>query len=150
MFNQFKVGQLVKITGDSFEKDQHGYAEGTVGVIEELVPATDYVDLPEDVKLLFTMVGLEGINLPARLHLTIIDEDGYPSPFEFANVLPTDVEKVTVVEEGTEVRLLEDDLMDGFTTGDVVTIEQRDDELGFIDNDGDFRLITQYEFEVVE
>lgn len=146
--NNFKIGQKVKIIGDSFAPDTHDFENGTIGIVEELVPATKFEDLPPVVQFLFAINGQDGLDLPERVHLSILNSDGEKDDEHFANVIPTDI--VPEVQEGVRVRLLEDDFADGFQSGDEFdVIVDEDDDPMFVDNDGDERYLENFNYEVI-
>jgi hypothetical protein len=150
MENNFKKGQTVRIIGDNFTTDQHGFENGTLGIIEEFVPFTPFEELPPFVQLIYALGGDEGVDLPARIHLHILDEDGDiidEMDGGFANVLPEDIEPIA--QGGQQIVLLEDDIAEGFDKGDVFETHVFDGEVVFTDKDGDYRRVENFEHKVI-
>lgn len=138
--NQFQVGQKIRVVADTFEKDPHGLPIGSVYTIEKINRPFQFHKLDNLTKLLFMSRGVN-FDIPPRVQVRT--EEGNALRLTFDDIVPYKDEK------GKTIRLLEDDLADGFQTGDEFVVFEHEGDLVFEDRDGDIRPIEPYKYEVV-
>lgn len=152
MTNKFKAGQKIRVIADTFEKDTHGLPIGSIHTIDTIKPPVKFEELDPFMQLMLAMEGMENLDLPSRIHVRT--GNGHN---DFANLVFADVELVSedAVEapktKTIQVRMLEDDICEGFYDGDVftATYDEKFDEYTFIDNDGDSRSLSAQEHEII-
>lgn len=148
-FDGIKEGMELIIIADTFEADPHLLEIGTRVTVIDVSPAIPKEQTPPLVKLIMSLEGIELFDLPSRVHVET--EDG-----ELGNLALGDFTIVGAVKVGDGVVMLEDDHADGFGAGDIFMVESHyfqhtsSVELGFQDNDGDYRLLSEYEFKVIK
>ncbi|UKL30026.1 hypothetical protein [Bacillus phage PK2] len=137
----YKVGQKVRVIGDTFKADPHGLKTGEVYTIESISPATKFEEFPPLVKLIYAMEGLPKVDLPPRVHVKTGDGE-----LDYANLVFEDVELVS----SNRVRMLEDDFFDGYSEGDEFNVLYDDEGDGFIvDHEGDARFLVDHAHEFI-
>jgi hypothetical protein len=141
----FKVGQKVRVVGDTFKQDPHGLEVGAVYEVHSISPATPFNEFPPLLQLIFAIEGIEPHDLPERVHVKTGDGD-----MDFANLVFADVQ-LCECEAPKLVRMLEDCFLDGYEEGDVFEVHYDEDgDSYFIDNDGDERSLDAHEHEIIE
>jgi hypothetical protein len=144
--SKFQVGQKVRVIGDTFKQDPHNVEIGTVVEVHSISPEVPFEQFDPFMKLLFAMNGIEPFDLPERVHVKLGDNE-----FEdYANLIFEDVELVE--DDGKfKVRMLEDDVADGYFEGDVLEAyySPEHEEYVFVDCDGDERPLDVHEHERV-
>jgi hypothetical protein len=139
----FKVGQKVRVVGDTFTQDPHGLEVGAVYEVHSISPATPFKEFPPLLQLIFAIEGIEPHDLPERVHVKTGDGD-----MDFANLVFADVEAVEATRQ--RVRMLEDDFFDGYSEGDEFDVlYDLEGEAFFHDHDGDARFLVDQEHEVI-
>jgi hypothetical protein len=143
--SKFQVGQKIRVIGDTFKQDPHGLPIGSEYVIERINPATKFNEFPPFIKLMMSLQGKAGTDLPERVHVKTGD-----GPDEYANLVLEDIELVVELH-GKKARMLEDDFVDGYRKGDVFEIVWSDseEEYIFFDREGDPRPLSVHEHEIV-
>lgn len=166
---KIQPGDKVKIIADTFEIDPHELEVGSVYEVLEVVPATKFEDLPEEVQQI--IMAEEGFpyDIPERLHVktgeSIFGESEgtqadelfailFGDMYDYANVPVTDVVLVGREEAGSKikVKMTEDDFFEGYEAGDVFEAVYEPDMGSFVfnDNDGDPRELSEHRHEVIE
>lgn len=157
-----KEGDLVLVTGNTFNLDPHLHEIGEVVEIEMVIPEVE--DVTKVAPLIYLLSGGEITSLPKRYRskgtnlvvedyvvLEEVPQRGNRAAFldvaEYDGKLYT-VEHDLNPTEGDLIVMLEEDYAEGFEAGDVFRV-QDDNELIFIDNDGDYRDLDGREYAVL-
>ncbi len=143
MTHEYRVGQKIRVIGDTFVHDPHELEIGSVHTIEDIYPAIPFDEIPIPIQLFIIMENGTPYDLPPRVHVVYGDGEE-----DYANLVFEDIEPY---EDKIRVRLDEDDYADGFGKGYTVDAIF-DEEVGehvFEDMDGDKRALESFKYTIL-